>query len=69
MKIQVKCELIGKEIADMFISKLKENNIDTIEKAFECFELWDTDNGITLHRSCHSRLGECKIRYMNELRK
>jgi hypothetical protein len=33
---------------------IKNYNIDTIEKAIECKELWDLDNGVTLCETCHS---------------
>ena len=32
---------------------LIENNIDSMEKAIECKELWDRNNGITLCNACH----------------
>lgn len=32
---------------------LKENNIDSIERARNCEELWDNNNGRTLCKSCH----------------
>lgn len=32
---------------------LKENNIDTFEKAMECEELWNINNGKTLCVPCH----------------
>lgn len=32
---------------------LIENNIDSIEKAIGCKELWDRSNGITLCNACH----------------
>lgn len=32
---------------------LKENNIDTTEKAIVCDELWNLSNGMTLCRECH----------------
>lgn len=32
---------------------LKDNFIETIEAALECYDLWDVDNGITLCPSCH----------------
>jgi len=32
---------------------LKENNIKTLQDAFNCEELWDVSNGLTLHKDCH----------------
>jgi NUMOD3 motif len=34
---------------------MKENNIDTIDKALICSELWDINNGITLCNKCHAK--------------
>ena len=34
---------------------LKENNIKTLQDAFNCEELWDVNNGITLHEKCHKQ--------------
>ena len=39
-----------------FAEIIKNNNIKTIDEAINCKELWDTDNGITLHKSCHIEL-------------
>ena len=36
-----------------FTSILEKNNINTLEGAFKCDELWEVDNGITLCESCH----------------
>lgn len=36
-----------------FAQILRDNKIDSLEKARECSELWDMDNGVTLCRSCH----------------
>lgn len=33
---------------------LEENNIKTFKDALDCAELWDTDNGETLCKGCHS---------------
>ena len=32
---------------------LKENNIKTLQDAFNCEELWNVNNGITLHKKYH----------------
>jgi len=37
----------------MFSEIIWNNNIDTIGKAFECKELWDTENGRILCKLCH----------------
>ena len=34
---------------------LKENKIDTVEKAQKCSELWDLSNGRTLCVDCHKK--------------
>jgi hypothetical protein len=36
-----------------FAQILRDNEIDSVEKARSCEELWDMDNGITLCKSCH----------------
>ena len=36
-----------------FASIIKEKGIVTVDKAKECKELWDTDNGVTLCVGCH----------------
>lgn len=36
-----------------FTSILEENNIKTLEDAFNCEELWDINNGVTLCNNCH----------------
>lgn len=33
---------------------IKEYNIKTMEKALQCEELWDVNNGVTLCEECHS---------------
>ncbi len=39
-----------------FSDILKECNIKTIEDAYNCYELWNTDNGITYCKKCHDLL-------------
>lgn len=39
-----------------FAVLLKENNIKTVEAAFNCDQLWDLNNGITLCKKCHYKL-------------
>ncbi len=34
---------------------MKENNIDTFEKAISCYELWDINNWVTLCEECHKK--------------
>lgn len=36
-----------------FIKILRENNIKTLDAAFQCVELWNINNGITLCKKCH----------------
>ena len=38
-----------------------EFNINTIEKAKKCDELWDIDNGITLCEKCHREIGHWEL--------
>jgi len=33
---------------------LQENNIDSLDKAINCIELWDEDNGQVLCKDCHN---------------
>lgn len=39
----------------LFSLILKENNIDSLDKAKKCLELWDLNNGITLCQDCHNK--------------
>lgn len=47
-----------------FSNLIKKNNIINTEKARECKELWDVNNGITLCEECHkltdNYAGRCK---------
>lgn len=51
-------EVSGKLEADhfpkQFIHIIAEYNIQTIEEAFDCEELWNINNGRTLCRECHN---------------
>lgn len=39
-----------------FADIIKENNIDSLEKALECSELWNINNGQTLCKLCHKKI-------------
>lgn len=41
----------------LFSEILKEYKIDSVEKALECSELWNIENGRTLCRECHKAHG------------
>ncbi len=47
---------------DSFYSIIKQNNITTIEKAFECKLLWNTENGEVLCEGCHDKMESSKKR-------
>lgn len=56
------CQDCGKRGRDLeahhkkeFKTILRENIIDSIEKALACSELWDISNGETLCRKCHKK--------------
>jgi 5-methylcytosine-specific restriction endonuclease McrA len=38
-----------------FANILKEHNIQSLESAIHCDELWDINNGITLCKKCHNK--------------
>ncbi len=38
---------------ERFIDIIRKNEIDSIEKAVKCEELWDIENGRTLCKKCH----------------
>jgi len=38
-----------------FSEIIKNNNIKSVEQAIKCDDLWDTSNGITLCKKCHTR--------------
>jgi len=46
-----------------FSSIVEENNISTLDQAIKCAELWDTNNGITLCKKCHSRIRQHEKEY------
>lgn len=39
----------------LFSTILKENKITTLQEAFDCKELWNINNGMTLHHDCHKK--------------
>lgn len=39
-----------------FAQILEEYNITTLEEAYECEELWDINNGVTLCIDCHHKI-------------
>ena len=39
-----------------FYMLLKQNNINSTEKAFECKQLWNVENGEVLCKECHSKM-------------
>ena len=39
-----------------FTAIMAENNITTLEQALACKELWDVNNGQTMHKKCHTDL-------------
>jgi len=47
---------------DSFYLILKQNGITSIEKAFECKQLWDLDNGEVLCEECHDKMESSKKR-------
>lgn len=63
-----RCEMCGsmKELEIhhriSFDSLLRKNQITTIEKAFECDALWETDNGSVLCKECHAKMESSKYR-------
>jgi len=56
------CDIIGKNgILHVhhtipYIELINDNNIETLEDAYECDALWDIDNGMTLCGECHMKL-------------
>ena len=41
---------------------LKKYNINTIDKALKCTQLWDINNGITLCTKCHKLVHKIKLK-------
>lgn len=50
-----KCYIEADHYPVKFSTLLDTYKIDTLEKALECAELWDTNNGRTLCRKCHDK--------------
>jgi len=67
-KCENKCQMCGSnkntEVhhLDSFYLILKQNNINSIEKAFECKKLWNVDNGEVLCKKCHDKMESSKYR-------
>lgn len=53
----VNCHQIGSKLeahhVKSFADIINENKVDTMNKALNCKELWNIDNGITLCKNCH----------------
>ena len=39
-----------------FIDIIKQYNLSTLEQAFQCEELWNINNGVTLCKNCHKNI-------------
>lgn len=52
---------------DSFYLILKQNDIDSREKAFECKKLWDIDNGEVLCKECHDKMESSKSFIKNSI--
>ena len=67
------CETKGGKInADhikAFIIILKENNINNLEAALNCEELWNINNGRTLCESCHKKTENYGIVLVHQMKK
>ena len=48
-------ELNADHYPKRFVDVLKENQIDTLDKALNCEELWNIKNGRTLCKKCHEQ--------------
>ena len=44
---------------------LEENKINSLKEAFDCEELWNINNGLTLCQECHSKTDTYKRRMSN----
>lgn len=64
------CQVSGQKGNDLevhhikpFSTVLEENNIETLEQALECKDLWDVDNGITLSEEWHSQTSNNELAF------
>jgi len=66
------CNTKTNKIVVHHITKLstivKKNNIDTLEKAYECKDIWDSHNGITLCKICHDKIEKKEEKYKNKFK-
>lgn len=58
-------ELNADHYPKRFVDVLRDNDITTMEQAFDCKELWDINNGRTLCLNCHSQTETWGNKYKN----
>ena len=46
----------------------KENNLSTVERALECKELWNVNNGFSICYKCHKDIETVKTKLRNMFR-